>query len=114
MATCSGCGRFVGDYSAYRIDVPGKGSLLLCYRCKRWAERNPGATGFPSPKIRQSIEGRRVRTFSTIFIIGSFGLFALGLTIALMAGRFGLGAMMILGALSLFFFGISMRNFSEK
>lgn len=114
MADCAGCGRYVGDYSAYRLDVPGVPSLLLCYNCKRWADRHPGKTTFPSPRARHPGESRRVNTFATIYIIGSFGVFALGVTIALSTRRLGLGVVMILGAISLFFFGISMRKFSEK
>jgi len=95
--------------------MPGRGSLLLCYQCKRWADKNPGTTNFPRPGVRRpSLEGRRIRTFATIFIIGSFGIFALGLTIALTMGRIRAGAIMILGALSLFFLGVSMKRFSEK
>jgi len=114
MATCSGCGRFVGDYSVYRIEVPGRSPLLLCYRCKRLADRNPGMTDFPAPKLRQSFEGRRVRIFSTIFIVGSLGVFALGLAILLLGRKLGLGALVILGAISLFSFGLSMRRFSDQ
>jgi len=60
------------------------------------------------------VEGKRIRTFSTIYIIGSFGVFALGITIALTTKRVGLGMLIVLGALSLFFFGIGMRKFLEK
>ena len=88
--------------------------MLLCFRCKRWADRHPGKTTFPSPKAHRSVEGRRVRTFATIYIISSFGVFAVGVMVALAAKRLGLGILMILGALSLFFFGVAMRKFSEK
>ncbi len=114
MANCAGCGRYVGDYSAYRIDAPGKLSQPLCYRCKRWADRNPGKTVFPPPGADRPMESRRVSTFATVYIIGSFGMFALGVTIALATGRAALGVMIILGAVSLFFFGMSMRKFAGK
>lgn len=114
MAYCSGCGRYVGDYSAYRREAPGRGEQLLCYKCNRWADRHPGKTTLPSPKVRHSTEDRSVRTFATIYIISSFGVFALGITLALTTKRFGLGILMILGALSLFFFGTAMKRFLNK
>jgi hypothetical protein len=114
MVNCAGCGRYVGDYSAYRLDAPGKPSLPLCYRCKRWADRNPGNMSFPPARGTSPATGRRLSSFSKVYIISSFGVFALGVTIALMTGRAVFGVIMILGAVSLFFFGMSMRKLSEK
>ena len=78
MAYCHGCGRYVGDYSAYRQNVPGKGELVLCYKCKQWADRHPGQTNFPPKQSAPFAEGKRVRTFANIYIISSLGLFAAG------------------------------------
>jgi hypothetical protein len=60
------------------------------------------------------MENRRVSAFATVYIIGSFGVFALGVTIALATGRVAVGIMFIIGAVSLFFFGMSMRKFAGK
>ena len=114
MANCAGCGRFVGDYSVYHLETPGESKIILCYACKRWADRHPGKTTFPPRDSRHSAQSNRVSTFATIYIISSFGIFALGVAIAVAAKRPGLGMLMILGALSLFFFGTAMRKFSKK
>ncbi len=114
MSYCAGCGRYVGDYSAYRRVAPGKGEQLLCYRCRRWADRHPGKTSFPSPELRHSPQERRILTFARIYIIGSLGIFALGVALVLTGKGFGSGILLTLGGLSLFFLGVGMRKFFEK
>lgn len=114
MAYCAGCGRYVGDYSAYRRKVPGKGEQFLCYRCERWADRHPGKTNFPSEGIPRLPETGRLQTFGRIYIMSSFGVLALGVTLALMTKRSGAAVLLILGGLSLFFFGLGMRKFLQK
>ena len=114
MAYCAGCGRYVGDYSAYRRTAPGKGEQLLCYRCKRWADRHPGKTSFSSRELRHSPQDQRIRTFARIYIVSSLGIFALGLTLVLTGKGFASGILLTLGGLSLFFFGMGMRKYLEK
>jgi len=114
MAYCASCGRYVGDYSAYHREVPGEGKLLFCYQCNRWADRNPGKTPSFSNGIRYSPEGGRIRTFGRIYIISSLGIFALGVALMLVAKRLGPGVLLLLGGLSLFFFGLGMRKFLGK
>lgn len=114
MAYCAGCGRYVGDYSAYHRVVPGKGEQLLCFRCSRWADRHPGNTSFPSQEMRFSPQAKRIRTFARIYIISSLGVFASGVALIVAGKTLGLGVLLILGGLSLFFFGLGMRKFLEK
>lgn len=114
MAYCHGCGHYVGDYSAYRQNVPGKGELLLCYKCKQWADRHPGQTNFPPNQSAPFAEGKRVRTFANIYIISSLGLFAAGAALVLAGGRFAAGILFLLGAVSLFLIGLGMRRFTKE
>ena len=114
MAYCSGCGRYVGDYSAHHLKRPGKDELTLCYGCKRWADKHPGESAFPSFEARISPQSRRIRTFATIYMVSSLGVFALGAAVALESERMGLGLLMILGAVSLFLLGLAMQKFSRK
>jgi hypothetical protein len=104
----------MGDYSAYRHNVPGKGELVLCYRCKQWADRHPGQSNFPPKQSIPFAEGKRVRTFANIYIISSLGLFAVGAVLALADGKLAAGVLFILGALSLFLIGLGMRRSLEK
>ena len=114
MAYCHGCGRFVGDYSAYRHTVPGEGDFVLCYKCKHWAERHPGQSTFPSGDAYPPAEGRRVRTYAAIYLISSVGLFALGATLVLTGTWTKGGALFLLGGVSLFLIGLGMRRSQEK
>jgi hypothetical protein len=112
MAYCHGCGAYVGDYSFYRHKMPGQGEMVLCYRCKRWKERHPQSTAFP--KNESLAEGKkRVRTFSSIYIVSSLGLFAAGAMVIFTANRTGIGLIIVLGAISLLLVGRGMRKFAK-
>ncbi|GAB4344905.1 MAG: hypothetical protein Kow0099_24720 [Candidatus Abyssubacteria bacterium] len=112
MAYCQGCGNYVGDYSAYRHTVPGKGEIVLCFKCHRWADRHPGKTRFPAVQLSTPTE-RRVRTFSQIYMISAFGLFAFGGAF-LISGRVMPAVLLFLASLSLFLLGIGMKKYGEK
>jgi hypothetical protein len=114
MPYCHGCGCYTGDYSAYLEEIPGKGKIVLCYRCKKWSERHPGQSAFPSRNTYFQTQGKRIRTFAAIYIIGSFSLFALGITLIVTSGRFTGGTLLLLGGMSLLFIGFGMKRFSEK
>jgi len=114
MAYCQGCGHYIGDYSAYRLNIPGKGELVVCYKCKRWAERHPGQTRFPAGIPRSSTEGKRVRTFATIYILSSLGLFVFGVVLILTSNKLATTILLLFGAISLFLVGLGMRRFVEK
>jgi hypothetical protein len=112
MAYCQGCGNYVGDYSFYRHKLPGKGDIILCFRCKRWADRHPGRSTFP--QMTASLpETRRIRTFSTIYVISSFAMFAVGAVIIISGNHVGIGIAILLGAVSLFLVGRRMKKFSK-
>jgi hypothetical protein len=104
----------MGDYSAYRHNVPGKGELVLCYKCKQWADRHPGQSNFPPKQFIPFAEGKRIRTFANIYIISSLGVFALGAALVVAGGRSAAGILFLLGALSLFLIGLGMRKFIKK
>lgn len=114
MAYCGGCGRYVGDYSGYRHKMSGASEIILCYRCKRWADRHPSSSSFPQREEHPRYESRRIRTFANIYIISSFGLFAFGVTLIVLSDRFMLGLLIFLGAISLFAIGLGMRRFMGK
>jgi hypothetical protein len=114
MAYCKGCGRYVGDYSTYSLSIPGKGRMVLCHRCKRWAERHPGGTSFPRPDENPQVEGKRVRAFAIMYLLSSLGLFALGAILILVNHRIATGVLLLIGAISLFFIGVGMRRFPNK
>lgn len=114
MAYCQGCGSYVGDLSAYRHNVPGKGEMVLCYRCKRWAERHPGRSRFPPRHSLPPTEGRRIRTFAILYTVSSLGLFAFGVFLLVSGNPLIYPILSILAALSLFLFGVGMRKYLEK
>ncbi len=104
----------MGDYSAHHLKRPGKDELTLCYGCKRWADKHPGESAFPSSDAGASPQSRRIRTFATIYMVSSLGVFALGTAVALESERRAFGLLMILGAVSLFLLGLAMQKFSRK
>ena len=114
MANCHGCGHYIGDYSAYRLNVPGKGEVVLCYKCKRWAERHPGQTRFPPREPFLQTESRRVRTFANIYMLSALGLFAFGAVLILASNKLVVATLFLLGAISLFLVGMGMRRFLQK
>lgn len=114
MANCQGCGRYVGDYSGYRYQESGKDDIVLCYKCKRWADSHPGQNGFPRHGLTPATDVRRVRTFATIYVISALGLFALGVLLVVSRNWFKAGALFVLGAFSLFFIGRGMRKSSRQ
>ena len=114
MASCQGCGRYIGDYSGYHYSETGKDDLVLCYKCKRWADSHPGHTTFPPHGVLASTETRRVRTFANIYLISALGLFALGVLLVVSGSWLKAGALFLLGAFSLFFIGRGMRRSSRE
>jgi hypothetical protein len=114
MPYCHGCGRYIGEYSAYHREMPGRGTVHLCHHCNRWSERHPGQTGFPPRNSGLKTEGKRVRTFATIYVISSFGICILGLTLIITTDRLFSGILFIIGAISLCLIGLGMKRFSEK
>jgi len=113
MAYCQGCGNYVGDYSFYRHKLPGKGDMILCFRCKRWADRHPGRSTFPQTTTSFP-ETRRIRTFSTIYVISSFAMFAVGAVLIISGNHMGIGIAILLGAISLFLVGRRMKTFGKS
>ncbi|MBI5114923.1 hypothetical protein HZA56_00455 [Candidatus Poribacteria bacterium] len=114
MAYCQGCGHYIGDYSAYRHNIPGKGALVLCYQCRHWAERHPGRTKFPAREIIPQQQTRRVRAYGSLYMMGAVGLFALGVFMLTRGNHFKTGLLLILGAVSLFSIGLGMRRFANR
>ncbi|RJP22111.1 MAG: hypothetical protein C4520_08620 [Candidatus Abyssobacteria bacterium SURF_5] len=115
MAYCQGCGAYVGDYSFYRQKLPGKGEMILCYRCNRWSQSHPGRTGFPERTSMPYAGKSRIKTFSTIYIISSIGVFAAGAAIVISGGGgSGIGILIVIGSISLFLVGRSMRKYIKN
>ena len=114
MAYCYGCGHYIGEYSAYRRTVPGKGELVLCYKCKQWAERHPEQSRFPPRDAGFRMERKRVRTFANIYILSSLGLFAFGVVLVLASDKLVVAILLLFGAVSLFLVGLGMRRFFER
>ena len=114
MAYCAGCGSFVGDYSAYRRQMGGKGQLVLCYRCNRWADRHPGRTTFPSAEIHRQSEGKKIRSIAAIYTMSSLAIFVVGIALVLRGDRAGTWVLLLLGAISLFLIGLGMRRSIRK
>ena len=114
MSYCKGCGRYIGDYSAYRVNVPGHGELMLCYHCRRWAERHPGQTGFPARQAGQGKESKAFMPSANLYVVCSFGLLAFGLVLILAGNKSSTGFILILAACSLFFIGVGMRRSLRK
>ncbi len=112
MAYCQGCGNYVGDYSAYRRSLPGRGEVVLCYKCNHWADRNPGKTRFPTSQSAAP-PARRIRTFSRIYLVSALGLFAFGGAF-LLSGRVTPAVLLFVASLSLFLLAVGMKRFSEK
>ncbi|RJP64437.1 MAG: hypothetical protein C4532_19285 [Candidatus Abyssobacteria bacterium SURF_17] len=110
MAYCQSCGRYVGDYSAYRHSIPGKGDAVLCYRCKRWVDRHPGQSTVPSKQPFIAPERKRVRTFANIYVVSSLGVFAFGGVLALTGKGVVPGVICLLAGVSLFFIGVGMKK----
>jgi hypothetical protein len=96
----------------YRHKIPGKGEMRLCYRCKHWVDRHPGVVSFPPKNPPLPPEKKRIRTFSIIYIISSFGVFFAG-GFFLLIGRPATGLVLLLGAASLFLAGRGMRKFTK-
>lgn len=113
MAYCQGCGSYVGDYSFFRHKIPGKSEMVLCYRCKHWADRHPGQDKFPV-KAASSFENSRIRSFSLIYVISAFGMFAAGVLMVLSGARPAIGLLVLIGAISLFLVGRGMRKYFKS
>ncbi len=88
--------------------------MVLCYRCKRWAERHPNSKKFPPRRPHSPTENKRVKTFANIYMLSSLGLFAFGAVLVFSGGNMTTGILLVLGGLSLFLFGFGMRRFMEK
>ncbi len=114
MACCHGCGRYIGEHSAYRRKVPGKSDIVLCYRCHRWADRHAGGAEFPAGTAFPPRRTGRIRTVTSIYILGSLILFVFGIGFLLASAFLGAGFLIILGAASLFLIGFGMRKSLQK
>lgn len=110
VAYCQSCGRYVGDYSAYRHNIPGKGEAVLCYRCKRWVDRHPGQGTLPPKQAFTNPERKRVQTFANIYVVSSLGVFVFGAVLALTGKGMVTGVICILAGISLFFIGVGMKK----
>ncbi len=113
MAYCQGCGEYIGDYSSYRRNVPGRGEMVLCYRCKHWSDRNPGHSNFP-PRHPITPEMNRVRASANSYISIAVGIFMIGIILIMITSRLILGILLIGGSFSLFLFGWGMKRFLRK